>query len=92
MRFEVPHWDEENEAHIGRHKLDQDVVEEVLFSDDVVIRRTRSTLEYRRYAVLGATEAGLHLAVFVDYLGDGECRVVTARQMTDKERRMFGRR
>jgi len=49
------------------------------------VRRGREGL----YKVFSRTVAGRYILVVLAYLGRGNWRVVTARDMTDKERRLY---
>ncbi len=44
------------------------------------------------YIALGQTDAGRYLAVFFIHKKDGRALVITARDMTRKERRRYGRK
>jgi uncharacterized DUF497 family protein len=80
-------WDEENVAHISRHQVSPEEVEEVLTGDPVVLRGPDG-----RYLAYGRTANGRQLfAVYVSRPG-GRIRVLTAREMTDKEKRFYRKR
>lgn len=77
-------WDEENVAHISRHQVSLEEVEEALTGDAVVLRGSDG-----RYLGYGATANGRQLfAVYVSR-PRGRIRVLTAREMTDKETRFY---
>jgi uncharacterized DUF497 family protein len=61
--------------------------EEACYSQRRHVRRGREGL----YGVFGQTEAGRYLLVVLADLGGGVWRVVTAREMTGKERRLYRR-
>lgn len=44
------------------------------------------------YLALGRSDAGRYLTVFFVYKQDGRALIVTARDMTQKERRRYGKR
>lgn len=44
------------------------------------------------YMALGQSDAGRYLTVFFVYKQDGRALIVTARDMTEKERRRYGKR
>ncbi len=44
------------------------------------------------YMALGQSDAGRYLTVFFVYKQDGRALIVTAREMTQKERRRYGKR
>jgi len=72
------------EEHIARHQVSVAEVEEVVFGAPF-IRRTRQG----RYHVIGQTEAGRYLAVFIAPRGGGMYGLVTARDADDAERRAY---
>ena len=80
-------WDDDNIFHIERHEFSPDEVEEV-FAGDYKVRRTRQKL----YIALGETFDGRLAFVVFRRIGSGIVRVVTARDMEDKERRLFRRK
>ena len=78
-------WDEENEAHIARHHVTPQEVEEVCFGRYWMIRSGR-----KRKAVFGQTGAGRYLLVVVERMWEyGEYGVITARDMGQAERRQY---
>jgi len=80
-------WDNDNIFHIGRHEFTPEEVEEV-FASNYKVRRTREQL----YAALGETLDGRLAFVIFRRLTGGMIRVITARDMEDKERRLFRRK
>lgn len=80
-------WDDDNVLHIERHQFTPDEVEEV-FAGDYKVRRTRQKL----YVALGETLDGRLALVVFRRLAGGGVRVVTARDMDNKERRLFRRK
>jgi uncharacterized DUF497 family protein len=81
-------WSPEREAHIARHGVTPGEVEDVCYSRPrwTATGRAGSTLVY------GTTAAGRYLLVVVAEALDGCHLVVTAREMTDSERRTFRRK
>jgi len=81
-------WTEDSETHIGRHNVTPLEVEQVLYRQPrlAVAGRDDSTV------VLGQTDAGRLLLVVVTEAGGGRDFVVTARDMTVTEKRMFRER
>ena len=84
-------------------KLDcsREVADKLWSKHAVDVREVRQALEespYKRRGaeglanVLGQTQAGRYLSVLVRELGNGRVRVVTARDMTRAERRLYERR
>lgn len=80
-------WDDGNVLHIERHQYTPEEVEEV-FAGDYKVGRTRDKL----YIALGETCDGRLTLVVYRRLSKGLIRVVTARDMEDRERRMFRRK
>ena len=77
-------WDDENVGHIGRHGVSPDEVEEALSGNPLVLRGRDG-----RYLAYGPSLAGRYLfAVYVSRRGAG-ARVLTARDMTEKEKRFY---
>jgi uncharacterized protein len=74
-------------AHIARHAFAPDEVEEV-FAGAYKVRRGRDGL----YFALGETLSGRLAFVVFQRIAKGAIRVVTARDMNVRERRMFRRK
>jgi len=72
------------EEHIARHQVSVAEVEEVIIAAPF-IRKARQG----RYHIIGQTEAGRYLAVFVAPRGRGVYSLVTARDADDAERRAY---
>ena len=81
-------WPIERVDHIARHGITPEEVEEVCFGR-AFIRRAKSQGENPIYYILGQTEAGRYLFCVVIQLPDGKGYPVTARPMTDKEKRRY---
>lgn len=88
MRIEELVWDETNETHIARHNVKPEEVEEVVFDSSSKFLRTRRR-EILRFLALGLTEAGRYLFVVMEPLPRNQAYVITARDMSDEERRRF---
>lgn len=71
----------------ARHGIDYQEVEEACLSDQRHVRRGREGL----YLVFSQTEAGRYVLVVLADRGEGVCQVVTARAMTESERRHYRR-
>ncbi len=80
-------WDEWNEEHIARHGVDPEEVEEVAANRPHVVRSRKG-----RYRLIGQTDAGRFLTVFVAPHGTAGYYVLTARDTTSSERQAFRRR
>lgn len=77
-------WDAWNVAHIARHDVKPEEVEEVCHGDPLVQRG------YRGWTVLvGPTVAGRMLEVVLDPLGRGVYYPVTAHPASRKDRRLY---
>ncbi len=72
------------EEHIARHQVSVAEVEEVIFGAPF-IRKARQG----RYHIIGQTEAGRYITVFVAPRGRGVYGLVTARDSDDAERRAY---
>jgi hypothetical protein len=80
-------WDDNNIAHVERHEFTPEEVEEV-FAGNYKVRRARQKL----YIALGETLDGRLGFVVFRRLSGGMIRVITARDMEDRERRLFHRK
>ena len=81
-------WPEDRIEHIARHGVEPEEVEEACFGHSLV-QRAKSTGQNPVYYVLGQTDAGRYLFCVVIRFPDGTGYPVTARPMTDKERRRY---
>ncbi len=90
MRVTNLEWAEDNVFHIARHAVIPEEAEELCFSGSSHIEKASGGLYY----ITGQTEAGRYLLVVVKYVGRGTGRVITARDMDEKEKRRYkkGRR
>ena len=73
---------------ITLHDTASDEVEEVCFGESWV-RRAKSSGKNPVYYVLGQTGSGRHLFCVIIQFPNGKGYPVTARPMTDKEKRRF---
>ena len=71
----------------SKHGLSFGEVEETCLSDARHVRRGKEGL----YKVFSQTAAGRHVLVVLVNLGGGNWKIVTAREMTDSERRLYTR-
>lgn len=75
--------------HIARHGVVPIEAEEVAFDNQVYARKGRDELLY----LLGTTQAGRYLFMVVILTGrPGEVRIVTAREMMEKEKKYYQKR
>lgn len=79
-------WDTRNEAHIAEHQVIPAEVEELIFADAPHYRRGPGKDIYHVY---GFTGSGRYLFLVLRYLGKSRGRVITARDMAHKERRLY---
>ena len=80
-------WDEDSVDYIARHGVEPEEVEELL-----VRRHLWHRGRAGRYEALGRSAAGRYLMAVLAQRGPHAYRVVTARDMTDSERKPFRRR
>jgi uncharacterized protein len=71
----------------SKHGVSLHEVEQACLSERRHVRRGREGL----YKVFGQTMAGRYMLVVLVNLGRGNWRVVTARAMTDSERRLYNK-
>lgn len=83
-------WPQDRIDHIARHGVMPNEVEDVCFGDPL-IQRAKSQGENPVYYVLGQTTAGRYLFCVIIAFPDGKGYPVTARPMTNKEKRQYRR-
>jgi uncharacterized DUF497 family protein len=88
MRLSELLWDEHAEEHIDRHGIRPAEVDDAVFEPLARFFRVRGD----RYAVLGRTGDGRYLFAVLQPVGRGVARVVTARPMTNREKRRYARK
>lgn len=81
-------WPEERIEHIAHHNITPEEVEEVCFGQ-AFVQRTKSEGENPVYYVLGQTASGRYVFCVIIQFPDKNGYPVTARPMTDTERRRF---
>ena len=69
----------------SKHGIAFEQVEEACLSEKRHIRRSREGL----YKLFSQTAAGRYVLVVLVNLGRGDWKIVTAREMTDSERRLY---
>jgi uncharacterized protein len=77
-------WDSWNVAHIARHDVSSDEVEEVCHGDHII--REGHT---GRIMLIGPTKGKRMLAIILEDMGGDVYYVVTARPADRKERRLY---
>jgi uncharacterized DUF497 family protein len=89
MKIEKITWDQDTVDHISRHAVSPEEVEEVLFngSDSPQIMRGKEN----RYLAYGRTSAGRYLFVVL-MIANRKTRIITARDMTDREKKFYRRK
>jgi uncharacterized DUF497 family protein len=90
MRIHELVWPQDRIDHIARHGVTPEEVEQVCFGHPFV-QRARSEGENPVYYVLGQSDAGRYLFCVVIHFPDSKGCPVTARPMTDKEKRRYRR-
>ena len=81
-------WDSANIAHIARHNISPDEIEDVAFDDEPWIRKGREGTRY----MLGYTVAGRYLFTVYVLKGKGIARVITAMDMDEKTKKLYKKR
>ena len=89
MRVQITgfEWDEGNEEHIGCHSVDPEEAEEVLRGTHL-----HQHGPFDRHLAWGRTAVGRFLLVIFKLKASGIARVVTARDMSAREKHRFRRR
>lgn len=77
-------WDENNIEHIANHGVEPYEAEEVIDDDPFITKSGKD-----RYVAYGQTNAGRYLLVVFARKPKQRLRVITARDMTDAEKRRF---
>jgi hypothetical protein len=71
----------------SKHNVSFEECEEAVFSPQPLVRRSRAGL----YKLFGRSDAGRYIVVVLAARGAGVFALVTARDMTQPERRLFQR-
>ena len=80
-------WDEWNDAHVGRHGVTRDEVEDVCYGDHVA-RDARSGPQM----LIGVAKSGRLISIVLAMRAPGIYYVVTARPASVFERRIYRRK
>ncbi len=88
MRISNFDWDKENIEHIRRHSIHDYEAEEVILSKKSICSKGRDGV----YVVFGVTEEGRYLLVVFVTKERNTIRVITARNMIDREKHNYRRR
>ena len=89
MRIHEFVWQQDRIDHIARHGVTPEEVEQVCFGR-CFVQRAKSQDENPVYYIRGQTDAGRYLFCVVIQFPDGKGYPVTARSMTDREKRRYG--
>lgn len=81
-------WDAWNEGHTARHGIEPEEAEDVVLGGRAIFFRVRGR-QPKRYQVLGTTREGRFLLVVIESVGSGRMYVITSREMTASEKRLF---
>ena len=92
MRITEILWTELDVAHLARHGVTPEEVEEILAAGPVWRRgRTHPQTKRKSLYALGQTEAGRYLFIVLSPRELGRARCVTAMEMDEKARRYYER-
>lgn len=86
MKIHSFEWDEGNEEHSTRHGISREEIEEVIV-DAIVVRKGKSGV----YLAYGQTMDGRYTLAVFQHKGQGVVRPITARPLTQKEKKMLRR-
>lgn len=81
-------WNRTNKEHIARHGISSYEVEEAILFGKPFYQRSRDD----RYVAYSVTDNGRYLFIVFVIKGGGRIRVITARNMTEKEKRYYKKR
>lgn len=88
MRISAIEWDDDTVSHIARHGVEPIEVEEVCFKTNPYVLKARGN----RYYALGQAQSGRYLTIIFEYLGNNTAKVITARAMSESERKLYKKR
>jgi len=89
LKIEKISWDQETVDHISNHLVSAEEVEEVLFNDEDIPLMMRG--KEGTYLTYGKTHGGRLL--FIIWASKyKKTKIITARDMTEKEKRFYRRR
>ena len=81
-------WNEDRIDHIANHSVSPEEVEQACFGNPIVLRAKSQGLNPVYYS-LGQTHGGRYIFCVVIGFPDGNGYPITARPMTDKEKRRY---
>ena len=76
----------------AKHDVDWREVEEVFLNQPRIFRSIIDQYGERRYNALGRTDAGRYLIVFFVFVSPNKAKVISARDMTNREHRKYRRK
>jgi hypothetical protein len=88
MEIHAFSWNEDNIEHISNHGVTPEEIEEIVFEGTPYIRKGKQGKRY----LYGKTVGGRYLFVVYVPVGKAKVRVVTARDMDAKEKRLYLKR
>lgn len=93
MKIRTILWTPDRIAHIARHNISAEEVEEAVFDmPNACVETLKKAEKYPKekiYRCLAVTEAGRYITFIFIYKGGAAAFPVTARDMTDAERRYY---
>ena len=87
MRILSFEWDRDNVEHIARHAVNPHEAEEVCIDKPFIVRGRND-----RHLIYGQTLSGRYLFLVIHYRGNNCAFVITAREMTETEKRLYHRK
>ena len=81
-------WDEKNENHIAEHGVAIFEVEEAILFSKPFYQRSRED----KFIAYSVTEEGRYLFIVFVIKGSSQIRVISARDMVEKEKRYYKKR
>ncbi len=88
MRIHSFDWDGKNENHIAEHGVAVFEIEEAILFSKPFYQRSREG----KYIAYGVTGGGRYLFIVLVIKGSGRIRVISARDMSGKEKRYYKKR
>ena len=69
-------WDDDNEEHLGRHRIDPEEADEVFFNR-YIITPNKKKHGPKRYRIDGRTDHGRNLRLIFEDMGSSMARIIT---------------
>lgn len=83
MKIRSFEWNEANIEHIARHGVTPEEVEEACDNRPLILKGRSGT-----YLIYSQSDAGRFILTIANYRGNGTIRVITARDMTENEKKL----